>query len=124
MARDTKRKRSVALKIMKPGPMWVNEIKMDGEIKRVVRDTSRLLLSTNCFPLPSPYGDYKVHVYPICGPSLDKLYIKRMVAARMAAARPLLEAVASLHEGGILHRGMAPSLGPPRPSAPQTSRPS
>lgn len=63
-------------------------------------------LATFLLPGNNEYNSHRVLVLLLMGPHLDSLYMKKLsMSTRMSAARQLLEALESLHEGGILHRG-------------------
>ncbi|KAM5456899.1 hypothetical protein MaudCBS49596_001141 [Microsporum audouinii] len=105
MAYDLKSKTDVALKVMAEGDSGEYEYRMQGEIKRSVKDTSGLVLYQSNFFLRGRGVDRRVLVFPMRGPSLDSLVGREIpMASRMSAARQLLEALANLHESGIVHR--------------------
>lgn len=106
MAHDLKNRRDVALKIMAAGTSGEYEYNILKEIKRAVKDTSHLVTCLSTFFLRGKDYDHRVLVFPLRGPSLDSLVGRKIsIATRMSAARQLLEGLASLHEGGIVHRG-------------------
>ncbi|KAI9925260.1 hypothetical protein ASPWEDRAFT_176916 [Aspergillus wentii DTO 134E9] len=108
MAYDLQDKRDVALKVMALGKWGDNETRIQDEIIKTVRDTSRLVTYTATFFLPRDDKSYhRVLVFPMKGPSICTLSLKKTpIASRMSAARQLLETVASLHEAGIIHRDL------------------
>jgi serine/threonine protein kinase len=106
MAHDLKNRRDVALKIMAAGNSGEYEYNILEEIKRAVKDTSHLVTCIATLFLRGKDSNHQVLVFPLRGPSLDSLVGREiLIATRMSAARQLLEALASLHEGGIVHRG-------------------
>ncbi|CAG8297543.1 unnamed protein product [Penicillium salamii] len=107
MAFDMKDKTDVALKVMALGEWADNEIRIQDEIIKKVQDASRLVIYTETFLLPRDDGRcHRVLVFPMKGPSICTLSLKRIpMAARVSAARQFLVTVANLHEAGILHRG-------------------
>lgn len=109
MAHDLKRRTDVALKITVPGKEGEHEHNMQREIIRNVHVTSNLVISQEVFTLPGPRGNHTVLVFPLRGPSLAHYKTQRPLVARMAvrmsAAGQLLQALAHLHKGGIVHRG-------------------
>lgn len=108
MAFDLRDKKNVALKVMALGNWGDNETRIQNEIMKTVQDTSRLVIYTTTFLLPRDDNTsyHRVLVFPIKGPSICTLTLKRTpVASRMSAARQLLETVANLHAAGIMHRG-------------------
>ncbi|CEO60434.1 hypothetical protein PMG11_05063 [Penicillium brasilianum] len=108
MAFDLQDKRDVALKVMALGKWGDNETRIQDEIIKTVQDTSRLFIYTATFFLPRDDKNYhRVLVFPMRGPSICTLSLKRTsMASRMSAARQLLETVASLHKSGIIHRDL------------------
>ena len=84
-----------------------NETRIQDEIIKTVQDTSRLVLYSATFFLPRDDGSlHRGLVFPMKGPAICTLSLNGTpVASRMSAARQLLEAVASLHQAGIIHRG-------------------
>ncbi|KAJ5249263.1 hypothetical protein N7468_000714 [Penicillium chermesinum] len=106
MAFDLKDKKNVALKVMALGKWGDNEIRIQDEIIKTVRDTSRLVIYEATFSLfIDDKSCYRVLVFPMKGPSICTLTLKSIpMASRMSAARQLLETVAALHEAGIIHR--------------------
>ncbi|KAJ6151353.1 hypothetical protein N7470_007947 [Penicillium chermesinum] len=112
MAFDLKDKKNVALKVMALGKWGDNEIRIQDEIIKTVRDTSRLVIYEATFSLfIDDKSCYRVLVFPMKGPSICTLTLKSIpMASRMSAARQLLETVAALHEAGIIHRGKSAFL--------------
>lgn len=107
MAFDQQEKKDVALKVMALGKWGDNEIRIQDEIIKSVQDTSRLVIYTATFLLPRDDDTYhRVLVFPLKGPSICTLTLQKTpAAARMGAARQLLETLANLHDAGIIHRG-------------------
>ena len=110
MAHDFQSEKDVALKVMasEPGDSGEHEAYMQDEIRQNVQDPSHLVVSLATFSLPGRNEDtsHQVLVLPLMGPHFDSIYVKRLsMSIRMSAARQLLEALESLHKGGIVHRG-------------------
>ncbi|CAG8211573.1 unnamed protein product [Penicillium olsonii] len=108
MAFDLQDKKDVALKVMALGKWGDNETRIQDEIIETVQNTSGLVIYTETFFLRrDDESEHRVLVFPVKGPSISTLSLKRIpVASRMSAARQLLETVASLHEAGIIHRDL------------------
>jgi hypothetical protein len=89
MAFDLQDKRDVALKVMARGKWGDNETRIQDEIIKTVQDTSRLVIYTATFFLPrDDKSDHRVLVFPMKGPSICTLTLKRTpMASRMSAAR-------------------------------------
>ena len=113
MAYDFQSERDVALKVMASesggsGDSGEHESYMQNEIRQNVQDASHLVVSLATFALPgrNESSSHQVLVLPLMGPHFDSIYVKRLsMSTRMSAARQLLEALESLHKGGIVHRG-------------------
>lgn len=111
MARDLQDKKDVALKVMSLKTKFAeNELHIQDEILREVRDTSRLVTYLRTFLLSrdGDEGQHRVLVYPLMGPCLEPtmLRLRNMpMATLMSAAKQLLQALESLHKAGIVHRG-------------------
>lgn len=105
MAHDLHRGRDVALKIMVPGDIAADECQAQADIARAVSDTSRLLLHQGSFLLNGSHDQHLAFVLPLLGPNLRDYVREKPIAARMLAAKQLLQAVVALHEGGFVHRG-------------------
>lgn len=108
MAYDLQDKKDVALKVMASGNSGEHEYQMQEEIRRSVEDTSRLVLPLETFLLPAPENSHRVLVLPLMGSPLDSYDLFKKgysMSTGMSAAQQLLEAVESLHKGGIVHRG-------------------
>lgn len=107
MAYDLQTERDVALKVMASGDSGQHESYMQDEILQSVQDTSRLVTSLATFSLPGSNTSHQVLVLPLMGPHLNSFHVlkKYSMPTRMSAARQLLEALESLHKGGIVHRG-------------------
>ncbi|KAJ5691441.1 hypothetical protein N7488_012176 [Penicillium malachiteum] len=106
MAFDLQKKKDVALKVMVLGEWADNEARIQDEIIKSVRDTSHLVLYTDAFLFPRDNKSYhRVLVFPLKGPAVSTLILDKIsMAARMWAAKQLLETVAILHDAGIMHR--------------------
>lgn len=106
MAHDLKNKKDVALKIMATEAWGEHDYSIQEEIKRAVKDTSHLVIHTATFFLRGKDCNHRVLVFPLRGPTLGSPVGRRTpMRSRMSAAKQLLEALANLHEGGIVHRG-------------------
>jgi hypothetical protein len=106
MAHDIKTKKDVALKIsVLTGNAADHEWRMHKEIRRRVRDTSKLLISHEDFTIQDSNTHHKVLVFPLCGPSLSSCFVSMSMADRMSALKQVLEALKSLHDANIVHRG-------------------
>lgn len=106
MAHDLKNRKDVALKIMAAGNSGEYEHNILEEIKRTVEGTSHLVTPMATLFIRGKDSDHRVLVFPLRGPSLDSLVGREIpISTRMSAAKQLLEALASLHEGGFVHRG-------------------
>ncbi|KAK2798275.1 hypothetical protein FQN50_008880 [Emmonsiellopsis sp. PD_5] len=112
LAHDLETGTDVALKIMASGKSGELEVQMQEEIMRSVQDTSHLVTYLATFSLCGEDGcDHRVLVLPWRGDCLDDLRVKKMsMTIRMSAARQLLEALESLHNAGIVHRGKLKTL--------------
>ncbi|KAF1828558.1 kinase-like protein [Decorospora gaudefroyi] len=107
MAHDILTKKDVALKVTTLARDAADpESTMHNEIRRRVRDTSKLLLSREAFSLPSPNGHYRVLVFPLRGPSLHSCFASMSMANRMSAAKQVLQALKCLHDTNIVHRDL------------------
>lgn len=110
MAYDLQEKKDVALKVMSLGGWDENEARVQAEIEKHVKDTTHLVMYQDMFQLTR--GDkedtcHTVLVLPLKGPCISwHVLIKSPMASRMSAAHQLLKALESLHEAGIVHRGM------------------
>lgn len=107
MAYDLQTGRDVALKVMASGDSGQHESYMQDEILQSVQDTSRLVTCLATFSLLGSNTSHQVLVLPLMGPHLNSFHVlkKYSMPTRMSAARQLLEALESLHKGGIVHRG-------------------
>ncbi|EEH22255.2 CMGC protein kinase [Paracoccidioides brasiliensis Pb03] len=107
MAHDLQDKRDVALKVMSSGEWEKNEIRMQDEILQNVQDTSHLVTYLATFLLPGNNCHHRVLVFPLLGPCLYPIILRKMsMATRMSAAKQLLEALENLHKAGIVHRDL------------------
>lgn len=108
LAHDQESGQDVALKILSSS---AEEYKQHSKISQRVRDRSRLVLCLDKFQLSRRTKDvehrYNVLVLPLRGPSLKALQqgTKIPLARRMSAAKQLLQAVLSIHDAGLVHRG-------------------
>ncbi|KAL2813008.1 kinase-like domain-containing protein [Aspergillus granulosus] len=110
MARDLEDKRDVALKVMCLGEYAEHEARIQEQIIRNVQDTSHLVTYLTTFELPRGDGGgcHKVLVLPLMGPCVSIYTLGSIpMAARMSAARQLLEALEQLHNAGIVHRDLS-----------------
>lgn len=106
MAHDLQHKRDVAIKVMFSGEWGENEIRMQDEILQNVQDTSHIVTYLATFLLPGNGCHHRVLVFPLMGPCLCPVTLRKMsMTTRMSAAKQLLEALENLHKAGIVHRG-------------------
>ena len=105
MAYDLQAKRDVALKIIQPGDAGEREYRIQIDIIRTVRDTSRLVTCLASFYLKSPRGPHWVLVFSLHGPTLSYRVPRMSMALRASAALQLLQGLRSLHASGMVHRG-------------------
>jgi serine/threonine protein kinase len=110
MAHDMSNDNDVALKIMTPGPSGEREYAAQDMIASTVHDTSRLLMYRETFLLEAPKTHHRVFVFPLLGPSLRTHARSMSIAVRMASAKQMLQAIKSLHDGGVVHRGILPCI--------------
>lgn len=110
LAHDLEAEQDVALKVLCSAGHSM-EYETHQHIARSVQDCSRLVLCQDQFVL-SRMDDgveyrHTVLVLPLRGPSLFTFHIetKRPLTCRMSAAKQLLQAVSSLHDAGLVHRG-------------------
>ncbi|RKK76562.1 hypothetical protein BFJ71_g16905 [Fusarium oxysporum] len=106
MADDMLDNREVALKIMVPGDSGEHEYHMHDHIANAVSDTSRLLIYHDTFLVPGSLGNHRVLVLPLQGPNVRDHVREKPIAARMSAARQLLQGLEALHKGGIVRRDL------------------
>ncbi|GKZ31873.1 hypothetical protein AbraIFM66950_000784 [Aspergillus brasiliensis] len=107
MANDRQNNRDVALKILFAGETGEEEIRLQDEIVRNVRDASPFVTYLETFLLPGDGCHHTVQVLPLMGPCMyGPKVLKMSMASRMSAARQLLEALEDLHEAGIVHRDL------------------
>ncbi|KAF9784251.1 hypothetical protein IL306_007719 [Fusarium sp. DS 682] len=108
MAYDMHSKRDVALKIMVPGDSGEHERQIQDEIANSVSDTSRLLIYQDTFHVIGSHGHHhhRVLVLPLQGPNLRDHAREKPIAARMLAAKQLLQGLKALYEGEIIHRDL------------------
>ena len=112
LARDIKKGKDVALKIMVPRNKGEDEYRMQKEVTSTVQDTSNLVTYLTSFSLPGrkDRGIHRVLVFPVRGPNFrDTLLLpltshdyKLSMTTRMSAARQLLKALECLHNGGFV----------------------
>lgn len=106
MAHDLQDKRDVALKVMSSGELGENEIGMQNEILQSVQDTSDLVTYLATFLLPGKECHHRVLVFPLMGPCLCPVILRKIpMATRMSAAQQLLGALENLQKARIVHRG-------------------
>lgn len=115
LAQDNETGKAVALKILCSSGKAANEYETHMDIKKKVRDCSRLVLALDGFMLKRIHDNvelrYPVLVLPLRGPSLMALRgTKRPLSHRISAAKNLLRAVLSIHNVGLVHRGKFVSL--------------
>lgn len=104
MAHDLQEKKDVAVKVM-ASEQGDKEIRIQDEILQTVPDISRFVTYLATFLLPGN-NSHRVLVFPLRGPCLNSVIIKKVsMATRMSAAKQLLEALENLHRAGIVHRG-------------------
>ncbi|RHZ70730.1 hypothetical protein CDV55_107255 [Aspergillus turcosus] len=107
MAHDLQDKKDVALKVMSSGEWGETEIRMQDKIVQNVQDTSHLVIYLTTFLVPGNNCRHRVLVFPLMGPCLYPVILRKMsMATRMSAARQLLEALENLHKAGIVHRDL------------------
>ena len=88
MAFDLQDKGDIALKVIALGKWGDNEIRIQDEIIKTGQDTSRLIIYSPTFFLPRDDENYhRVMVFPMRGPSICTLTIKRT----NAPASPLVQ---------------------------------
>ena len=110
MAYDTLNKKDVTLKIMASGKPGENESHIQHGMIQKLEDASHLLLWQETFLLHGSHGDHRVNVFRLFGPSLRDFAQKKPIAARMLAAKQLLQGLNNLHVGGIVHRSQSASV--------------
>lgn len=113
LARDIESGKAVALKIMCSSTEAANEYETHLDIKQRVRDRARLVLALDGFLVKIIHDDgklqHQVLVLPLRGPSLMALEgTERPLSHRMSAAKHLLQAILSIHDAGLVHRGRPP----------------
>lgn len=111
LAYDRQTGEDVALKILCSTTYASQESETHLEIAKRIRDRTRVVLCQDSFVLSRMDGEteyrHTVLVLPLRGPSLESLLTqsKRPLADRMSAAKQLLQAVLSIHDAGLVHRG-------------------
>lgn len=109
LAQDSRKQRSVALKVMTSGKDVESELRVQDAIIKSVPDISRFVIYQRAFYIAGPTGHHLVLVFPVRGPSFDTIYWGLQPAMRMGAAKDLLLALKSLHDAGFIHNGMSAS---------------
>lgn len=111
LAQDLCLERAVALKVLAPGDAGNKEYNIQETVAHSVEDSSHLILcnTKETFLLQGPNGTHRVLVLPLAGPNLMTLATGRPIHQRMSAAKQVLEAIASLHEAGLVHGGKLPT---------------
>jgi serine/threonine protein kinase len=105
LARDTKKKRDVALKVLARGSD--NEYTMQKKIRRDVQDTPYLVTYLTTFFLTGRRGNHRVLVFPVRGPNFQSVMMNQISTAdRMSAAWQLLKALECLHNAKIVHHNL------------------
>jgi serine/threonine protein kinase len=100
LARDTKKERDVALKIMNLGEAGDHEYSMQKKIIKAVKDTSNLVTYLTAFSLRG----HRILVFPVRGPSFSSVMLNQISMVNlMSAARQLLKALECLHNANIVH---------------------
>ncbi|KAJ5563949.1 hypothetical protein N7513_000191 [Penicillium frequentans] len=110
MAHDIEGKRDVALKVLSSGEWGENELRIQDEILKNVKDTTHIATYLSTFLLPTNIESHRhrVLVFPLLCPCVDLASQDDIpLASRMSAALQLLEALESLHEAGIMHRDLS-----------------
>ena len=107
LARDIKKKRDVALKIMVSGDQGDYERGMQKKIMSAVQEeTHNLVTYLAAFSLPGRKGtnNHQVLVFPVLGPNFSSVMLNQIsMTNRMAAAWQLLKALECLHNAKIVH---------------------
>jgi serine/threonine protein kinase len=92
LARDIKKGKDVALKIMIPGDEGEDEYSMQLEIKRTVKDTSNLVTCLTAFSLRGHEDNHRVLVFPVRGPNFNEtllLFCLAITGFQLLPACPL-----------------------------------
>jgi serine/threonine protein kinase len=106
MAYDCLQRKDVALKITRPGEDSEYEHWIQDEIIQATDGESGLVTYERTFQLLTPaQACHEVFVFPLYGPNLQVCLRTRPIAARMSAAKYLLQALKALHDAEIVHRG-------------------
>ncbi|KUI56182.1 hypothetical protein VP1G_03516 [Cytospora mali] len=110
-AHDRRDGKDVALKILSSSENAAKEYKIHEAIKQRVQSRSRLVLLQDCLTLTwvdrsKTERKHYVLVLPLHGPSLLTLLHtnNKPLSERMSAAKQILQAVASIHSAGLVHR--------------------
>lgn len=109
LAHDQQMEEDVALKILCSAGFTAEE-EAHLRVTQRVKDPTRLVLCKDAFNLHRTDGfvtyKHNVLVLPLRGPSLSTILmdIKTTGSYRMSAAKQLLQAVASIHSAGLVHR--------------------
>ncbi|ENH66813.1 Dual specificity protein kinase CLK4 [Fusarium oxysporum f. sp. cubense race 1] len=107
MAYDMHKGKDVALKIMTADPGGEREFLRQNEIISCVPDTSRLLIYQDTFLLPgAARNPHRVLVFPLKGPNQRDYARETSTIVRRSAAKQLLQALKTLHDGGMVHRDL------------------
>ncbi|KAI3398937.1 hypothetical protein diail_8260 [Diaporthe ilicicola] len=111
LAHDRRDGKDVALKILSSSESAAKEYKIHEAIKERIQSRSRLVLSQDYFTLTwvdrsKTERKHYVLVLPLHGPSLLTLLHtnNKPLSERMSAAKHILQAVASIHSAGLVHR--------------------
>ncbi|TXC08648.1 hypothetical protein FocTR4_00004185 [Fusarium oxysporum f. sp. cubense] len=106
LAYDMHKRKDVALKIMTADPGGEREFLRQNEIISCVPDTSRLLIYHDTFLLPgAARNPHRVLVFPLKGPNLRDYARETSTIVRRSAAKQLLQALKTLHDGGMVPVG-------------------
>ncbi|KAG8157201.1 hypothetical protein KVR01_012909 [Diaporthe batatas] len=111
LAHDRRDGKDVALKILSSSENAAKEYKIHEAIRQRVQGRSRLVLFQDYFTLTwvdrsKTERKHHVLVLPLHGPSLLTLLNTRNkpLSERMSAAKQILQAIATIHSAGLVHR--------------------